>query len=108
MSENSSARTWVIADERDDTISGNRSVMPPGWMHDPCRVHTAARGAHVLAGPQNRYDLVVVGDQRAVHHAVGVEGQHLVDAGRGRDAQRSGGAEDLADVAPVLVGAVHP
>src|ERR1700722_18200365 len=37
MSENSSARTCVTADESDDSISGNRSVMPPGWMPDPCR-----------------------------------------------------------------------
>ena len=30
MSENSSARTWVIDWDRADTISGNRSVMPAG------------------------------------------------------------------------------
>lgn len=43
-SENSSARTWVItADDSDDTISGKRSVMPPGWMPDPCSVALSAR-----------------------------------------------------------------
>ena len=128
MSENSSARTWVTADESDDSMSGNRSVMPPGWIPEPCSVtppstaasaiglvprvaqvgvYPADRGDHVLAGPQDRNDLFVVGDQRAVHHAVGVQRQHLVDAGGGGDAERTG-AEDLADVAPVLVRAVHP
>ncbi len=38
MSENSSARTWVIAEDSDDTIRGKRSVMPPGWMPEPCKV----------------------------------------------------------------------
>ena len=27
----------------DDSISGNRSVMPPGWMPVPCRVTPASR-----------------------------------------------------------------
>ena len=35
MSENSSARTWVIDWDRADTINGNRSVIPPGWMPVP-------------------------------------------------------------------------
>ena len=38
MSENSSARMWVIAEDSDDTISGKRSVIPPGWIPEPCRV----------------------------------------------------------------------
>ena len=38
MSLNSSARTWVMALDSADTISGKRSVMPPGWMPVPCRV----------------------------------------------------------------------
>ena len=48
-SENSSARTWVIADDSDDTISGKRSVMPPGWMPDPCSVAPPARQASSMA-----------------------------------------------------------
>ena len=70
-------------------------------------VYPADRGDHVLAGPQNRHDLFVFGDQRAVHHAVGVQRQYLVDAGGGGDAQRTG-SDDLADVEAVLVCAVHP
>ena len=49
MSENSSARTWVTADDSDDTISGNRSVMPPGWMPDPCSVTPACTAAWAIA-----------------------------------------------------------
>src|SRR6202043_4153154 len=52
-------------------------------------------------------DLVVVGDQRAVHHAVGVEGEHVVLVGCRGDAERFD-AQDLPDVASVLVCAVHP
>ena len=38
MSENSSARTWVIDWDRADTMSGKRSVMPPGWIPVPWMV----------------------------------------------------------------------
>ena len=38
MSENSSARTWVIDWESAETANGNRSVMPPGWIPVPCTV----------------------------------------------------------------------
>src|SRR5882757_5120568 len=70
-------------------------------------IYPADRCDHILSGPQDRYDLFVVGDQRAVHHAVRAEGQNLVGAGGGGDTQGSG-AENLADVAAVLVRAVHP
>ncbi len=43
MSENSSARTWVMEPERAEIISGNLSVMPPGWMPVPWSVTPAAR-----------------------------------------------------------------
>ncbi len=43
MSENSSARTWVTEPDNAEIISGNRSVMPPGWMPVPCRVTPALR-----------------------------------------------------------------
>lgn len=49
MSENSSARTWVTADDSEDSMSGNRSVMPPGWMPDPCRVTPASSAASATA-----------------------------------------------------------
>src|SRR5271168_867357 len=49
MSENSSARTWVTADDSEDTMSGNRSVMPPGWIPDPCRVTPASSAASAMA-----------------------------------------------------------
>ena len=51
MSENSSARIRVIEPESAETISGNRSVMPPGWMPVPCSVTPAlaADGVHPLA-----------------------------------------------------------
>lgn len=70
-------------------------------------VDPADRCDDVLAGPQDRDDLVVVGDQRAVHDAVGVQRQHLVGAGGGRDAEILG-ADDPPDVDTVLVRAVHP
>ena len=44
MSENSSARTWVIEPDSAESISGNRSVMPPGWMPVPCSVDAGRRG----------------------------------------------------------------
>ena len=43
MSENSSARTRVMELDSAETMSGKRSVMPPGWMPVPCRVTPAAR-----------------------------------------------------------------
>src|ERR1700683_1094582 len=49
MSENSSARTWVTAEDSDEIISGNRSVMPPGWMPDPCSVTPPATAASAIA-----------------------------------------------------------
>ena len=51
MSENSSARTWVIDPESAEIISGNRSVMPPGWMPVPCSVTpaVAADGVEAVA-----------------------------------------------------------
>ncbi len=45
MSENSSARTWVMDWERADTANGKRSVMPPGWMPVPCTVDPPLRHA---------------------------------------------------------------
>ena len=103
MSENSSARTWVTRALTAETISGNRSVMPPGWMPVPCSVDAALaagglerldlrrvgvdpaeRRHHVLARAQERGDLVVVRHQRAVDDAVGVEGEDLLGAGRSR------------------------
>ena len=45
MSENSSARTCVTLRESADTMSGKRSVMPPGWMPVPCSVTPPARHA---------------------------------------------------------------
>ena len=54
MSENSSARTWVTRALTAETISGNRSVIPPGWMPVPCSVDPpsaqAASIASTLAG----------------------------------------------------------
>ena len=38
MSLNSSDRTWVTPALSAETMSGKRSVMPPGWMPVPCRV----------------------------------------------------------------------
>ena len=49
MSENSSARTWVTRALTPLTMSGNRSVMPPGWMPVPCSVD-AAGAAGLLDG----------------------------------------------------------
>ena len=45
MSLNSSARTCVMRDDSADTISGKRSVMPPGWMPVPCSVDAAGGAA---------------------------------------------------------------
>src|SRR3984893_2109496 len=49
MSENSSARTWVTAEDSDEIISGNRSVMPPGWIPDPCSVTPPSSAASAIA-----------------------------------------------------------
>ena len=49
MSENSSARTWVIRALTAETISGNRSVIPPGWMPVPCRVDPPSPQAASIA-----------------------------------------------------------
>ena len=38
MSLNSSERTCATPALSAETISGKRSVMPPGWMPVPCRV----------------------------------------------------------------------
>ncbi len=45
MSENSSIRTWRMLRHNDDTMSGNRSVMPPGLMPVPCKVELPLRQA---------------------------------------------------------------
>jgi hypothetical protein len=45
MSENSSARTCVMARESAENTSGKRSVMPPGWMPVPCSVVPPLRQA---------------------------------------------------------------
>ncbi len=45
MSDHSSARTWVISRARAETISGKRSVMPPGWMPVPWSVTPPLRQA---------------------------------------------------------------
>ena len=48
MSLNSSARTWVIDCDSADTISGNRSVIPPGWIPVPwTEVPPAAHAASI-------------------------------------------------------------
>ena len=48
MSLNSSARTWVIDCDRADTMRGNRSVIPPGWIPVPCtEVPPAAHAASI-------------------------------------------------------------
>ncbi len=43
MSENSSARTSVMAPDSADTTSGIFSVIPPGCIPVPCNVTPAAR-----------------------------------------------------------------
>src|SRR6202790_3527866 len=49
MSENSSARMWVIAEDSDDTISGKRSVIAAGWMPERCRVTPPSIAAWAIA-----------------------------------------------------------
>src|ERR1700739_3928213 len=70
-------------------------------------VHPADRRDHILAGPQNRHDLFIIGDQRAVHDTVGVEVQDRVDAGGGGDTER-GNSDDLTYVYAILGLAVYP
>jgi len=65
------------------------------------------RRHHALARAEQRGHLGVVRHQRAVDHAVGVQSEDLLGAGRRRDPDRVG-AEDLADVLAVLVVRVHP
>ena len=110
MSDHSSARTDRTEPDSADTISGNRSVMPPGWMPVPCSVVAALlarlldagpgprlgvppahRGDDVLAGAEDAGDGRRVGHERRVDHAVGVEREHLVDV-VGRQPRRSGRA----------------
>src|ERR1700756_4596711 len=49
MSENSSARTCVTAEDSEDTMRGNFSVIPPGWIPDPCNVTPPAIAASSIA-----------------------------------------------------------
>ena len=49
MSENSSERTWVTDAVRAETISGNRSVIPPGWIPVPCSVDRPSAHAASIA-----------------------------------------------------------
>ena len=49
MSENSSDRTWVTPADSAETMSGNRSVIPPGWMPVPCSVEPPASQAATRA-----------------------------------------------------------
>ncbi len=71
------------------------------------RVYPADRGDNVLAGPQDGDDLFVIGHQRAVHDAVGIQGKQLIEAGGGGDAKCTG-SDDVTDVETILVGAVYP
>ena len=50
MSENSSARTWVIEPDSAERTSGKRSVMPPGWMPVPWMVVPAAFATASISG----------------------------------------------------------
>jgi hypothetical protein len=50
MSENSSARTNVVADVMADSISGKTSLIPPGSIPVPCRVAPPSCAA-VSSGP---------------------------------------------------------
>jgi hypothetical protein len=70
-------------------------------------IYPTNRCYDVLPRPQNGFDLVVVGNQRRVHHAVRVQRQHFVFVRAGHDTQRLP-SQNLTDVAAVLVGAVHP
>jgi hypothetical protein len=65
-------------------------------------IDPAHRRHDVLAGPQQRRDLVRIRQQRRVHHRVGVQGQNLVDAVGCGDAQRFSG-DNVADVLARLV-----
>ena len=49
MSLNSSDRTCVTLALSAETISGNRSVMPPGWIPVPCRVLSPSAHASRMA-----------------------------------------------------------
>ena len=64
-------------------------------------------GDDVLARAQQRHHFVLVRQQRAVDHAVGVEGEDVVHAGRREDADGVQ-ADEFADVLAVLALRVHP
>ena len=112
--------------DRAETASGNRSVMPPGWIPVPWTVAppgaaggldealVAALGEepverchHVLARGQQPGHHGRVGHDRRVDHAVGIQGHQLVDVIGGQHPERVEPAQ-LAHVAAGLVGAVDP
>ena len=126
MSLNSSARTWVIDCDRADTISGNRSVIPPGWIpvpwtEVPPAVHAASiadssrpAGKNQLSGvttlaPDARIRATTDGSAMIGEYTTqsAPERQQRLDVVRGRHPDRVDAAQ-LADVDADLVGAVHP
>ena len=71
------------------------------------RIEPADRADHVLAGSQQRGNLLDVGQQRRVDDGVGVGVEDLLDAVGGPHPDRPA-ADDVADVAAGLVRRAHP
>ena len=106
-------------------VIGRRSPEKPGWMPVPCREllpaspagpeacdlvrsrrvgeHETHRGDEVLARLEDATHVVEISVERRVVHAIGVQGEDLVDA-VGRDHADRVDARDLAGVAPDLFG----
>jgi hypothetical protein len=99
-------------------------VIPPGWI--PVQsgaavgagvedgravvgigIDPADRRHDVLAGTEDRDNLVLVGKQRTVNHTVSVHGEDRIDVARRSHPDRIE-AHDLADVLAVLGLGVHP
>ena len=126
MSENSSARTWVIgARQRRDhereplrdpagvdagAVQGHAGLLGDGVELLALlgrRVEPAQRGDHVLARLQDGGHHRGVGEDRAVEDAVGLGGQQGVDVAGGGHAEVVA-AQERAEVDSLLVRAVDP
>ena len=87
-------------------VASRGQAVPVGGGQ-PTRMKQERRGGNVFAAGQYRAHLVEVGVARRVQHAIGIQGNNLVDVAGGDDADGVTASQD-ADIESVLVRGVHP